>query len=238
VSNKIGYFGLRARLEDVPGTLSRVALACAPVDAVPEQVRVKQYGAWTSIVIAGWEFGHVHEWAQSASEIARTAAVSVFVFEGTWSYGVFDRGKHLAGMEWYPEEHPCLRGNLEQASRLLGVSEKLLKRYCIGDVRLDPDEEDINKERLAVLEELADRLESEYRACAGDEYPPWDEWGHVDFVRKIGFDYPDPDDGHVFRRTTTPKRKRWPARKMLTERDTVYQFTVEAFLRDCGIDRP
>jgi hypothetical protein len=35
---------------------------------------------------------------------------------------------------------------------------------------------------------------SGYPSYEGDEFEPWDEWGFCDFVKKLGFDYPDPGD--------------------------------------------
>ncbi|WP_394841787.1 hypothetical protein LZC95_32510 [Pendulispora brunnea] len=139
---------------------------------------------FTSAMLIGWTFAAAPQWAQAVSQELGCVAVSFFVFEGTWNYAIFDSGVEVAAMEVYSLPRPVLYGDIERAASLLGVDTALFRRY-----------EDALQS--AVVEGDADDGAEEPSPFPGDEYPPHDEWAHVDFARRLG-DIPYPGEGLEF----------------------------------------
>jgi hypothetical protein len=99
-------------------------------------------------------------------------AVAFWIMEGGWSYWVFDNGNEVVAQEHYTLPLPAVYGDVARGGKLLGVDESIFGRYeqAWRDERSEP--------------------------FPGDEFAPTDEWGHVDFARRLGLHYPDkPDAG-------------------------------------------
>ena len=208
---KLGWFAVRncARPE-LTRLLKRLA-SVAPASAVPTDVLLREFDEWTTANIGGpgTEYAFAARWAQLVSREIGNSALSFFVFEGTWDWALFDDGKHVAGMDGHTETATFLYGDLKRAARILGVPVTLLKKYCLtwpfsGGAESDEEEE----------AELLAEMDESVKAFPDDEHAPWDEWGHVDFARRLGFDYPGPENSkklRISRDLCTNTTKKWPA---------------------------
>ncbi len=184
---KLGWFALRATREATMAAI-RAAAAEAPADAFPEQWGAANNDEWTCVSILGWQIAHVMDWARATCGHAEaTIAMGFFVCEGTWGWSLFDSDRRVAAMEAFPHRYPRLLGDLARAARLLAVRETLLHAYCVGHPYDDVDEETATNGEIDRVLAALKRLET-FRAFPTDNVPPWDEWCHADFARRLGIE--------------------------------------------------
>ncbi len=225
MSMKLGWFAIQASREEAVAALS-AATKDAPSDAVPSSFGIDSFGDWTSFSIPGWELGHVFHWAQavgfhaSAQRPSPVTTVAFFVLEGTWSWSVHSGGEHIAAMESFPHPHPVLLGDLERAALLLSVPSSLLRAYCVGYPFGDVDEESASDEELDRIDDAMASLE-DFRVNNDDEFPPWDEYGYVDFARHIGVNEPM---GEEVKLPQSPPGGAWSLPRLDVHKDTTYAF--------------
>lgn len=180
MATKLGWFGVRDRDADSTETALRAIAAKQRKLALPEDgFRLLTSDGHTAAVLVGWEFAAVHAWAAAASEALDTVAVGFFLLEGCWDYGVYQGGARLSAMTWYPAELPAMVGETKRAAAALGVPVRMLLRY---------------------FDAILDGIEAEggeVRAFPDDQRTIDNEWVHLDRARRLGFAYPDPDEGRV-----------------------------------------
>ncbi len=168
MSFKMGFFAARGVTRERLTQLLHQAAAHPPSDAAVERFLVSEEGDWTAALVMDG-FGWVHRWAQAVSAEGQVACVSIFVLEDTWNYEIFDKGEHVLGMEFFSHERPLLRGDAGRAAQLLGCPVEVFARYheAIMAACEDPD--------------------GDYpMAYDDDEFEAADEYGYLDFARRIG----------------------------------------------------
>ncbi len=185
---KLGWFAiadgqlapdrLRSELREISGVVG--------AERTPEWAFSAASGGWTTVILSSDGIGFVNEWALQASSRLRTATLSFWVFEGQWSWKLFERGTLVSSMDSHGGDRPVLSGDLSAASGLLHLSEEVIRRYAVVDG------------------------EDAFRAHPKDALPPWDEWAHVNFARHAGIEYPpvDEDERFFFREEDVPRFKK------------------------------
>lgn len=200
----LGWFAVsvgKADADSVRSKLRESANALGPAKT-PEWAFLAASGSWTAILLSADGRGFVDEWASQMSSRLKTAALSFWVFEGSWSWKLFNGDGVAAAMDAHGSEVPALSGDLGVASRLLGMTEETIRRYATAEV------------------------EASFRAAPGDTLPPWDEWAHVNFAQRAGIEYPEVDDDErfFFREEDRPQFKRGKRRKPSFEPGTFAVF--------------
>jgi len=188
MGNKIGLFALNPAPADFPATVREVARELVPADGFIGRFGRKDYGAWACFVIEDENYAYAPEWCQALTMKTGGLGLSVFVFEWNWDFNIFHAGNHLAGRDSTPD--PVLMGDLDAAARALGVPRDLFTDYCVSPLAGLSEHQ---AEDDDLVEDLMEK-HSGHRAYEGDTCEPWDEWGFCDLVKKVGFEYPDPDD--------------------------------------------
>lgn len=228
MSAKVGMFAAKLSIERFREAIECIASA-APSEALGSPLCLEAFGEWSVATIAGCDVGVADDWAQSISCFIPSVTLSVFGLEGTWSYSVFNAGEHVAAHLAWDLLHPVLVGDLPRAAELLGVPEEFFRRYCIGDPLGDVEESDDNFE---VLDAAYADLET-YRVFDGDRFPPWDEYGYIDVLARLGMGEPYPEPVVLKQRESEAKWVRGP--RLDSKRDAVCSFDPVAFRQEMGI---
>jgi hypothetical protein len=185
MSTKLGWFGLQnGNHGEVVDALHQVARSERKIALPEDGFRIASKRGTSSVVLLGWEYASVHDWARGCSRVLATTTMSFFLLEGCWDYSIHDRGKQLAAMTWYPEAKPKLTGDVDRAGAALNVPGSVLRRYhdaIVAYIKAVDDDEDAEPGR----------------AFPEDKYEIGDDWVHCMLAERAGFHYPDPGTGQV-----------------------------------------
>lgn len=140
----------------------------APDSAVGERFRLAEEGPWSAALLQE-NPGHVARWAQLVSYHGDVLTVSFLVLEHTWNYAVFMSGRCVAGMQFFPFEEPVIYGNVAEAARLLACEQHVFDKY-----------------HTAIVSVCRGEVGEDEYAYLGDEFAAADEYGYLDFAKRIG----------------------------------------------------
>lgn len=190
-----GFFLVRGLPKaELPEALLATA-SHAPADTVYERFMLEEEAGWSAAMSVDG-FDYAHRWAQAVAFERRTVAISFFIIEGTWSSAIFDAGEHVHEMKFFPYGRPLMHGDMNRASALLGCSAEVFVRY---------------HEAILAACDAGDDFDAVYpRAYEDDEFEAADEYGYMDFARRIGIPSEIPFGLETFEiRADTPRPDRW-----------------------------
>jgi hypothetical protein len=185
------------RQSDTVNALRRFAttkggqLAEEPLSTQDEHRLVAAEGAGGVTVVYPWEF---MGWDEAAAFLSRELAKPVFSFHihdsDLWMYTLYENGSPVDQFNPVPdywgedEERESWQGDARAvAARVPGLLPDTISRYLVewGDDVFDGP--------------------GRTKAYPDDRYVYGDEWQLVDFMRRVGLDYPLGDDGSALRTT-------------------------------------
>lgn len=113
------WFAARASsCDDVVAALERHG--AQPGVVVPEAVRTLSSGAWCSVADASPRLRRADSWAQGVSAALNVPAISLFAWNGAWSYAAYDGGEPIVALESHYGP-PVTVGDTARGAAALGL---------------------------------------------------------------------------------------------------------------------
>ncbi len=190
VANKLGVFFVKHPPSDFAKAFRGVAARVARLGGYTARFGRRDFGEWAGFAVRDPDYSDVSLWSQGLSLELKGLCASVLVYDGSWTFDLFNRGEAIVRVDGHAGIAPQIRGSISEGAAQLGITEDIFRAYCVSPWAGLSDEDAEDDE---LLEELEERFD-EFRAGPGDEFPPWDEWGFTCLLQRFGCDYPDPDE--------------------------------------------
>ncbi len=154
--------------------IERVAQKDPSLELLPEECKFHSHEAGTLVFMNEHCCGYESLAELLSLEIEGVVLLTYIYDEDFWGYFLYDRGtqkdEFLPLGQYFQEDNPPIPGNPALLASCFGIQPQEIDRY------------------LVVWEE---DMEEDVLAYPQDEFPYGDCWQMADFLKRLGFPYPD-----------------------------------------------